>query len=61
MRRLPTSAHTAPRLIDELPALSETDWRKVVPRAVDRIRRRLIQLDKDGTLRVQNFDPADAR
>jgi transcriptional regulator with AAA-type ATPase domain len=39
--------------------LSETDWRKVVPRAVDQIRRRLIQLDKDGTLRVQNFDPAD--
>jgi len=55
----PFSAHRAD--IDRRMAgmLSETDWRKVVPRAVDQIRRRLVQLDKDGPCRIQDFEPAD--
>ncbi len=39
--------------------LSEPDWRKVVPRAVDQIHRRLIQLDEGGPRRIQDFDAAD--
>ncbi len=39
--------------------LSETDWRKIVPRAVEQIRRRLALLEADGFRRVEDFDPAD--
>ena len=39
--------------------LSETDWRKVVPRAVDQIHRRLVQLDEGGPRQIHDFDAAD--
>jgi DNA-binding NtrC family response regulator len=39
--------------------LSEPEWRKVVPRAVEQIHRRLIQLDEPTPRRIQDFDPAD--
>lgn len=39
--------------------LSERDWRKVVPRAVDQIHRRLVQLDEGRPRTIQDFDAAD--
>jgi len=39
--------------------LSEPDWHKVVPRAVEQIHRRLIQLDESTPGRIQDFDPVD--
>ena len=39
--------------------LSETNWRKIVPKAVEQIRRRLAQLQDDGAQRIEDFDPAD--
>ena len=39
--------------------LSEPDWRKVVPRAVEQIHRRLVQLDESGPQQIHDFDAAD--